>query len=73
MEISMETMQSMTDAFRTANAKLQEMAGQLKAAEERLNDNTELLRQSNEDIKLLLAFIKSKGLQPPTIQSKFIN
>lgn len=73
MEISVEQMQELTDALRAAKAKLEEVAKQLKEGEERLKTNTELLRQSNEDINVLLAFIKSKGLQPPKIQSKFTN
>ena len=42
-------------------------------SKEMLNKNTEVLRQANEDINVLLAFIKSKGLQPPKLQSKFTN
>lgn len=45
----------------------------LADGERKLKEMTEVLRQSNEDVQVLLAFIKSKGLQPPTIQSKFIN
>ena len=42
-------------------------------SKEVLNKNTELLQHSTEDINVLLAFIKSKGLQPPKLQSKFLN
>jgi hypothetical protein len=38
-----------------------------------LRTGADLLRKSTEDIHMLLAFINSKGLEPPQIQSKFIN
>ena len=53
--------------------KIKDVTEKLTKGEESLKANTELLRQSTEDIHVLLAFIKSIGLQPPKIQSKFIN
>jgi hypothetical protein len=55
------------------NENVRRVTELLASGEKRLKANTELLRQSTEDINLLLAFIKSKGLQAPKIQSKFIN
>ena len=55
-----------TEALNVSNKKLAD-------GEARLLANAEILRQSTEDIHMLLAFIRSKGLQPPKIQSKFIN
>ena len=53
--------------------KIKDVNEQLAKGEERLKANTELLQKSTEDIHVLLAFIKSKGLQPPKIQSDLIN
>jgi len=68
-----EQQQQLIELCKTSQAMLEKMTKQLKEGEERLNTNSELLRQSTEDINLLLAFIKSKGLQPPKIQSKLVN
>jgi hypothetical protein len=53
--------------------KIKDQTELLAKGEERLKTNTKLLQTSTEDIHVLLAFIKSKNLQPPTIQSDFIN
>ena len=55
------------------NENVRRVTELLATGEKRLKINAELLRQSTEDINLLLAFIKSKGLKAPEIQSKFIN
>ncbi|MGC2060588.1 MAG: hypothetical protein WA653_20145 [Candidatus Sulfotelmatobacter sp.] len=55
------------------NQAMKDLTELLAKGEERLKANTELLQKSTEDIHMLLAFIKSKGLQPPKIQSKFVN
>ena len=72
MEVSQEAFERFQAATKTAQERIAELVLDLKKAEVRLKTNTELLRQSNGDIKLLLAFIKSKRLQPPKIQSGFV-
>jgi len=59
--------------MKTAKEALETTTKQLNEAKEKLVTFTNVLNEATNDIKLLLAFIKSKGLQPPTIQSKFIN
>ena len=56
-----------------ALAKIKDLTEMLAKGEVVLRTNTQLLQKSTKDIHVLLAFIKSKGLQPPTIQSDFIN
>jgi hypothetical protein len=51
------------------NENVRRVTELLASGEKRLKTNAELLRQSTEDIDMLLAFIKSKGLQPPKLQS----
>jgi len=68
-----EQQQQLIELCKTSQAMLEKMTKQLKEGEERLNTNSELLRQSTEDINVLLAFIRSKGLQPPPIKSKLVN
>lgn len=68
-----EQQQHLIELCKTSQAVLETTTKQLKEGERRLEANTELLRQATEDINLLLAFIKSKGLQPPKIQSKLLN
>ena len=58
---------------KTSQRVLETSTKQLNEAKEELLILTEALNKSNEDIHLLLAFIESKGLQPPKIQSKLIN
>ncbi len=73
----MEVSQESFDRFQAATKALQEKADEavrdLATATEQLDTMSKLMKQATEDMSLLLAFIKSKGLQPPTIQSKFIN
>jgi len=57
----------------TAQMQLETTTKQLNEAVATINLQSDLLRISNEDIHMLLAFIESKGLQPPKIQSNFIN
>jgi hypothetical protein len=45
----------------------------LAKSAEQLRTNAALLDKATEDIHVLWAFIESKGLEPPRIQSKFIN
>lgn len=73
MEVSQEAFERFQAATKAAQQRIAELALDLKKAEDRLKTNTELLRHSNQDIRVLLAFIKSKRLQPPKIQSEFIN
>lgn len=47
--------------------KVRELKADLNTATTKIKENTELLAKSTEDIHVLLAFIKSKGLTPPTI------
>lgn len=68
-----EQQQHLMNLCKVAEQQLHNMKELLATGEERLRLNEELLRQSTEDIHVLLAFIKSKGLQPPKIQSKLIN
>lgn len=73
MEVSQEAFARFQAATKASQQRISELVLDLKKAEERLKTNTELLRHSNEDIRLLLAFIKSKRLHPPKIQSEFVN
>ena len=68
-----EQQQELMNLCQAAKQELIRMSELLAKGEQQLRENAEILRQSNEDIRVLLAFIKSKGLQPPKIQSKFIN
>jgi hypothetical protein len=68
-----EQQQTLINLCKAAEQQLGNMKELLALGEQRLNANAELLRQSTEDIKVLLAFIESRGLRPPKIQSKFIN
>ncbi len=61
--------ESTVNLLREAMRQLNIMKELLAQGEQRLNANTELLGQSSEDIHVLLAFIKSKGLKPPKIHT----
>jgi hypothetical protein len=72
----MFTEEQQDDLLRLVKAATEQLGTakeKLAQADQKLQTNTELLKQSTEDIHVLLAFIKSRGLQPPKIQSKFIN
>jgi hypothetical protein len=56
-----------------AMEKILSLTELLATGDKRFKTNSQLLDQATQDINLLLAFIKSKGLQPPKLQSKFIN
>ena len=71
--LSDEQMAFYIQNMKTAKELLEKNTEELNDATEKLALMDEVLKQSNDDIRLLLAFIKSKGLQPPKIQSKFIN
>jgi len=71
--LSDEQMAVYMQNMKTAKELLEKNTEELNDATEKLALMDEVLKQSNDDIRLLLAFIKSKGLQPPKIQSKFIN
>ena len=58
---------------KTSQTVLETTTKKLAEGEARLLANTDLLNKATEDINVLLAFIKSRGLQPPKIQSKFTN
>lgn len=47
--------------------KVRELTSDLNQANAKLSENSDLLAKSTEDIHVLLAFIKSKGLIPPKI------
>lgn len=71
--LSDEQMAVYMQSMQTAKELLEKNTKELNDAKEQLLSFAEILKQSNEDIQLLLAFIKSKGLEPPKIQSKFVN
>jgi len=73
MEISQESFERYQKASQNLQQKIVELTADLAKAKETLEANTELLNNSNEDIHALMAFIVSRGLQPPRIKSKFIN
>lgn len=73
MEVTQEAFERFQLATKAAQQKIVDLLLDLKKAEERLNTNTLLLKQSNDDLRVLLLFIKSKGLQPPEIQSRFVH
>lgn len=62
----LETMKTATDALHVAIKQRAE-------AEQKLLEMARIIDQSTQDLKLLVAFIISKGLEPPQIQSQFIN
>jgi len=69
MEISQQDFDRFEKAMQAAQQKILELTVLLAKAEERLNINAEILRKSTEDIHVLVAFIRSKGLKPPEIQT----
>jgi len=73
MEVSEEAFARFQAATKAAQLRIAELVLDLKKAEDRLKNNTELLRHSNEDIRVLLAFIRLNRLRPPKIKSKFSN
>jgi hypothetical protein len=58
-------MQELVFLCKTAQQVLEQTTKQRDEAVQKLNENSELLNQATEDINVLLAFIKSRGLQPP--------
>lgn len=73
MEISQESFERYQKASQNLEQKIVELTADLAKAKEKLEANTELLNNSNEDIHVLMAFIVSRGLQPPRIKSTFLN
>jgi hypothetical protein len=73
MEVSQESFERFQKTSQANQQLIIELTAKLAKGEERFNTNTEIMRKSTEDIHVLLAFIKSKGLQPPKIQNDFIN
>jgi hypothetical protein len=71
--LSDEQMATYMKNMKTAQEVLETSTKQLAEGEKKLRELTDLLGKSTEDIQVLLAFIRSRGLQPPTIQSGFIN
>jgi hypothetical protein len=64
-----EQQQQLIDLCKTSQKVLEFTTKKLADGEERLLANAEILRQSNEDSRVLLAFIRSRGLQPPKIHT----
>lgn len=73
MEISEEAFERFQAATKAAQQRIADLVLDLKMAEDRLKTNTELLRHSHQDIRVLLAFIRFNRLRPPNIQSEFSN